>query len=130
MQLRDEIPEPLVDALASNTRIGDGGLHISRLELPSTRTPRSHASLELTEMLLASLHFFCSLASGVPIRAQLSPSVAEQRRWSCGPRVADFNNPLVCRVLRGSAKKFVILGSRQTFGGFRVDHKSTLVGRR
>ena len=74
-------------------------------------------------MLLASLHFFCCLASGVPIRAQLSPFVAEQRRWSFGPRVADFNNPLVCRVLRGSAKKFVILGSRQTFGGFRVDHK-------
>ena len=42
-------------------------------------------------MRLALVHFFCCEASGVRIRAQLSPSVVEHRRWSFGQRVADFN---------------------------------------
>ena len=34
-------------------------------------------------------------------RVVLSSSIAEQRRWSFGQRVADFSIPLVCRVSGG-----------------------------
>ena len=59
----------------------------------------------------------------------IESSVAEQRRWSFGQRVAGFNNPLVCRNSRRSASMFVTRGSDKTFSGFHVDRRSRLVGR-
>ena len=118
-RLRDEILEPLFDAQVSNTRTAG-------------KKPRPHASLEVAslevaEMLLALVHFFCCPAGGLRIRVQLSPSVAEQRRWSFGQRAEDFSIPLVCRNSRRSASMFVTRASDKTFGMFHVDRRSRLV---
>ena len=105
VRLRDEIPELLVDAQASNTRTGVGGLRpgfseaisrvgasVHRKEASASRVTGAHGdAVGLGAFLLFSGEW-C---------AKLSSSIAEQRRWSFGQRVADFSIPLVCRVSGG-----------------------------